>query len=149
METSELRIEPRLKSIMEQEYPRFSDAEFVRRHRLLADVMQKVDVDHLLVVTDHRTGNATQWVTGWPGTVEAYTIFKPGVKMTMFMEWYNHFPLGKKIARDVDVRWGEHKGTAQSIAELKRRGAKRVGSEERRVGKECTMTCRSRWSPYH
>ena len=22
-------------------------------------------------------------------------------------------------------------------------------SEERRVGKECTMTCRSRWSPYH
>ena len=24
-----------------------------------------------------------------------------------------------------------------------------VRSEERRVGKECTMTCRSRWSPYH
>ena len=24
-----------------------------------------------------------------------------------------------------------------------------VGSEERRVGKECTSWCRSRWSPYH
>ena len=23
------------------------------------------------------------------------------------------------------------------------------GSEERRVGKECSVTCRSRWSPYH
>ena len=23
------------------------------------------------------------------------------------------------------------------------------GSEERRVGKECRLTCRSRWSPYH
>ena len=23
------------------------------------------------------------------------------------------------------------------------------GSEERRVGKECVTTCRSRWSPYH
>ena len=22
-------------------------------------------------------------------------------------------------------------------------------SEERRVGKECTLRCRSRWSPYH
>ena len=22
-------------------------------------------------------------------------------------------------------------------------------SEERRVGKECTVLCRSRWSPYH
>ena len=25
----------------------------------------------------------------------------------------------------------------------------RVRSEERRVGKECHTTCRSRWSPYH
>src|SRR3546814_14052752 len=27
--------------------------------------------------------------------------------------------------------------------------AGRVRSEERRVGKECVSTCRSRWSPYH
>src|SRR3546814_15238883 len=26
---------------------------------------------------------------------------------------------------------------------------KMVRSEERRVGKECVSTCRSRWSPYH
>src|SRR3546814_5262175 len=30
-----------------------------------------------------------------------------------------------------------------------RRHAKGVRSEERRVGKECVSTCRSRWSPYH
>ena len=24
-----------------------------------------------------------------------------------------------------------------------------IRSEERRVGKECVSTCRSRWSPYH
>src|SRR3546814_8960333 len=28
-------------------------------------------------------------------------------------------------------------------------GARRGRSEERRVGKECVSTCRSRWSPYH
>ena len=28
-------------------------------------------------------------------------------------------------------------------------GAGLVGSEERRVGKECSELCRSRWSPYH
>src|SRR3546814_1257688 len=33
------------------------------------------------------------------------------------------------------------------ITELARRKVKR--SEERRVGKECVSTCRSRWSPYH
>src|SRR3546814_3455603 len=32
--------------------------------------------------------------------------------------------------------------------EAARRGV-RIRSEERRVGKECVSTCRSRWSPYH
>jgi Xaa-Pro aminopeptidase len=112
---------------MEQEYPRFSDAEYARRHQGVAEVMAKAGCDHTLIVTANRTGNAPQWVAGWPGTVEAFVIFKPGEKMTMFMEWYNHFPLGKKIARDADVRWGEHRGMELTLAELKRRGAKRVG----------------------
>src|SRR3546814_9908086 len=34
-------------------------------------------------------------------------------------------------------------------AELLRLGAVDQRSEERRVGKECVSTCRSRWSPYH
>src|SRR3546814_6828439 len=29
------------------------------------------------------------------------------------------------------------------------RARRRFRSEERRVGKECVSTCRSRWSPYH
>src|SRR5438445_500919 len=89
--------------------------------------MGKHGLDHLLVVTDHRVGNAPQWVTGWPGTVEAYVVFRPGEKMTMHVEWYNHFPLAKRLARDVDVRWGEHRGMHKTIEELKRRGARRVG----------------------
>src|SRR3546814_17683395 len=28
-------------------------------------------------------------------------------------------------------------------------GVRQERSEERRVGKECVSTCRSRWSPYH
>ena len=122
-----LQRDPKLAAILAQEYPRFSDSEYARRHKLLDEVMQRAGVDHLLVVTDHRTGNAPQWVTGWPGSVEAYVIFKPGEKMTMFMEWYNHFPLGRKIAVGIDTQWGEHRGIEKTIAELKRRGAKRVG----------------------
>src|SRR3546814_15362311 len=33
----------------------------------------------------------------------------------------------------------------QVLKEIRTRGR----SEERRVGKECVSTCRSRWSPYH
>lgn len=123
-----LDLEPRLKAVMAQEYPRFSDAEYARRQQRLAEVMQTAGVDHLLIVTDHRTGNGPQWVTGWPGTVEAYVVFKPGERLTMFMEFYNHFPLAQRmIGHAVDVQWGEHKGIAKAIDELRRRGARRVG----------------------
>src|SRR3546814_14690414 len=36
--------------------------------------------------------------------------------------------------------WGD--GSRQQVPDRQR-------SEERRVGKECVSTCRSRWSPYH
>src|SRR3546814_4733736 len=40
-------------------------------------------------------------------------------------------------------RAGRRSGTRGALATTSRR------SEERRVGKECVSTCRSRWSPYH
>src|SRR3546814_16733254 len=40
---------------------------------------------------------------------------------------------------------GKHPGTRKVYAD--KLVAQR--SEERRVGKECVSTCRSRWSPYH
>ena len=41
---------------------------------------------------------------------------------------------------------------AKSQIELIKKAAEealRARSEERRVGKECNLSCRSRWSPYH
>src|SRR3546814_1586798 len=39
----------------------------------------------------------------------------------------------------------------QELEDRRLAGARRTDqrSEERRVGKECVSTCRSRWSPYH
>src|SRR3546814_12057739 len=39
------------------------------------------------------------------------------------------------------ARMGDIGATIQAVATKR--------SEERRVGKECVSTCRSRWSPYH
>jgi len=122
-----LELEPRLQAIMAQEFPRFSEEEYLRRRNSLSEVMKRHDLDHLLIVTDHRSGNAPQWATGWPGTVEAYAVFKPGETITMHVEWFNHLPLAKRLARGCDVRWGEHRGIDKTVEELKRRGAKRVG----------------------
>ena len=44
------------------------------------------------------------------------------------------------------VRVGRHDGNQ---VRLDARIVSRRRSEERRVGKECELKCRSRWSPYH
>src|SRR3546814_5458884 len=63
-----------------------------------------------------------------------------------------------KIARRyrVRARKGEFGRGRVRCSTLRRRGQWRrepacsdQRSEERRVGKECVSTCRSRWSPYH
>jgi Xaa-Pro aminopeptidase len=122
-----LNLAPELRPVFEQDIPRFSDGEYQRRHRALARVMESAGVDHLLVVSAHHVGNATRWITAWPGTIEALLIFRPGETMTMFVEYYNHVPQARSMARGVDVRWGEENGIANAAEELTRRGAKRVG----------------------
>src|SRR3546814_15756471 len=50
------------------------------------------------------------------------------------------------------ARWtGNHRqpGRPPSERPLRLPATERRRSEERRVGKECVSTCRSRWSPYH
>src|SRR3546814_4788114 len=52
---------------------------------------------------------------------------RPGQSIELQPELAEHLDQGLEIRRPVEV-WR---------------------SEERRVGKECVSTCRSRWSPYH
>src|SRR3546814_9182478 len=50
--------------------------------------------------------------------------------------------------RQIDAFVKDHRGFEPAVGQ--RRTAVEMGrSEERRVGKECVSTCRSRWSPYH
>src|SRR3546814_18859701 len=45
----------------------------------------------------------------------------------------------------------DNKSAGELTEEIRRFGRQQpaMRSEERRVGKECVSTCRSRWSPYH
>src|SRR3546814_5028368 len=56
-------------------------------------------------------------------------------------------------ALPISCRWSAVGGRRAAPGAACRRGGRRAAgrerSEERRVGKECVSTCRSRWSPYH
>src|SRR3546814_4099832 len=49
------------------------------------------------------------------------------------------------------TRWivGGHSLTVEEVRQGVKPPDAILRSEERRVGKECVSTCRSRWSPYH
>src|SRR3546814_6671161 len=49
---------------------------------------------------------------------------------------------------DAAARGRRHR-SGQRPVRLQEPGGGASRSEERRVGKECVSTCRSRWSPYH
>ena len=91
------------------------------------------------------------------------STFEKNKICVIFSELNNFRVLFKKISakwregnggRGEEVRKKKH-GTRHVYAgEMKRENvllvlAKDERSEERRVGKECVSTCRSRWSPYH
>src|SRR3546814_17390858 len=66
-------------------------------------------------------------------------------------------PVAQKLFRSGDASRGlpacaachGPTGAGVSPAAFPRIGGQHSRSEERRVGKECVSTCRSRWSPYH
>ena len=80
--------DPKISAILAQEYGRFSNREYERRRRALADVMAKHDVDHLLMCGEQRAGTGVSWLTGWPTSTEAIVVFAPGRQEVMFVEWY-------------------------------------------------------------
>src|SRR3546814_18127624 len=57
-----------------------------------------------------------------------------------------HLRLGDRLAVLVRQQRRDRRRTATEVT-LLRHGGLEPRSEERRVGKECVRTCRSRWSP--
>lgn len=119
--------DPKIKAILAQPFGRFSDQEFARRRRVLADTAAEHDCDAILLCGEERTGTGVGWLTGWPTSARAFVVFKPGERDVLFVEHVNHVPNARGIARDADVRWAERRGAMAVAEELTRRGIKRVG----------------------
>ena len=122
-------LPPRLKPVVEAEYPRFSAAEMARRRAAVEGVLAEADCDHLVFYGANRAGSAVQWLTQWPVTAEGIGALTPRARDALFVQWINHAPLAKRLATDADVAWGGESSIAAAIAVLEKRGAR-----ENRVG---------------
>jgi Xaa-Pro dipeptidase len=122
-------LPPRLRRIVEAEYPRYSADEMSRRRAAIEAALAEAGCDHLVFCGANRAGSAVQWLTQWPVTVEAIGVLTPRERDALFVQWINHAPLARRLAPDAEVAWGGESSIRAAIAVLEKRGAK-----ENRVG---------------
>src|SRR5262245_26399763 len=109
-------LPPRLRQIMEAEYPRYSAAEMARRRAAVEAVLAEAGCDHLVFYGANRAGSAVQWLTQWPVTVEALGVLTPRERDALFVQWINHAPLARRLAPDAEVAWGGEGSISAGIA---------------------------------
>src|SRR3546814_14774546 len=81
------------------------------------------------------------------GVIAAQSIGEPGTQLTM-----RTFHIGGAANfNETSNLEAMSDGTIElrDMPTITDKNGRRLRSEERRVGKECVSTCRSRWSPYH
>ena len=123
------QLSPHLRPILDAEYPRFSGGEIARRRNAVADLLAANNLDHCIIYGASWTGSAVQWLTRWPVTTEAAVVFTPGKKDRIFIHYFNHLPLARRLASEADVEWGGESTLGNVAKELEARGVKagRVG----------------------
>lgn len=126
-EAADTELAGRLAALLDQEYPRFAPAEMHRRRGALEAVADEAGVGQMVMCGENRSGSGVQWLTGWPVTAEALAVFTPSLRDALFVQYYNHVPLARRLAADAHVQWGGSSAIDAAVTELHRRGARRVG----------------------
>src|SRR3546814_5085395 len=89
-------------------------------------------------------------ISDWSSDVCSSDLCIRGINITRLQAQTRALALSQLcLDRVFDIeRWGPLLQHSTRVA-AGRLAARPFRSEERRVGKECVSTCRSRWSPYH
>src|ERR1043165_5302002 len=82
--------------------PQFPDTEMARRRHAIESALAEAECQHLVFCGANRFGSAVQWLTGWPVTTEAVGVLTPGKRDALFVQYHNHVPQARRLARDAD-----------------------------------------------
>jgi Xaa-Pro dipeptidase len=102
----------------------FTEAEYARREQAVAQLCQRDQLDALLIYGTSANARQAQaqvhYLTGFLGHQEAYVLAVPGQQPLLFVQYYNHLPNARRLARG-EVRWGGQRSIDAVAEELVRR----------------------------
>lgn len=87
-------------------YPVFSQAEFVRRYKVVREAMQEADLSALVLYSTMGSYHEVLFLADFIATREALLVFPLEAEPTLFVQMFNHVPNARRIAQVADVRWG-------------------------------------------
>ena len=107
------------KAILKEEYPVFSEQEYLRRISLIEDIIKKNNLDKVIIYEALGSGNAVQYFTGWHTTQEALVEIKENEDIKLYVEHYNHLPMAKKLINSkTKLLWGERQLASKILPEI-------------------------------
>lgn len=111
----------------EHTYPRFSDAEYARRHAQVRERMDRANLSALVLCGFGRSSEI-DYLANWRTTTEAWLIFPREGDSTLLVQLSNHLPNARLMSIVDDVRHGGASATGGPdsvptlVASLKDRG---------------------------
>jgi len=108
-------------------FPRFSDAEYERRHGAVREAMAKEDLD--AIVIGGMGAPEVPYLINYLPHSPCWLVFPREGDATCFLHFYNHIPCAKAQAIIEDVRWYGPSPTRAVADHLSERGL-----EKRRIG---------------
>jgi Xaa-Pro dipeptidase len=117
-------------------YPRFSDAEYQRRYQNIRDLMDRMDLQCLLIYGDSghcymNTANV-RYVANYADHQYSYVVFPRTADLTLFISIPNLLPGALAISAVQDVRWAL--GSRRDMATQVSQRVKETGAGQRRIG---------------
>lgn len=87
-------------------YPRYSDAEMVRRFAAVRKVMAAESLESVLVIGAGLIDSAVQYYSNWPSRRESVVMIWPAREPEMIVRLWNHLPNARDLSYIEDIEYG-------------------------------------------
>jgi len=103
-------------------YPKFSDAEYQRRRRLVWDMMKQAEVEALVICGSGNTGIRVHYLSNYPAERPTYLIYPIDGEPCLLVSLFNHIQCTKAMAVVNDVQWLRRRAAEKVAETLKAKG---------------------------